>query len=98
MLTHRERARQMMVDPLFEMANHTWEHRNLRLLAGHALIDEIQGPELAYEQLRDDLKHCTWPDRATPAYERANKSLELFRFPFLACHAMNLDAPAKMGE
>jgi peptidoglycan/xylan/chitin deacetylase (PgdA/CDA1 family) len=98
MLTHQERARQMMVDPLFEMANHTWEHRNLRLLAGHALIDEIQGAELAYEQLRDDLKQCTWPDRSTPAYERASKRLALFRFPFGACDAKSLDATAKMGE
>jgi peptidoglycan-N-acetylglucosamine deacetylase len=98
MLTHQERARQMMVDPLFEMANHTWEHRNLRLLAGHALIDEIQGAELAYEQLRDDLKQCTWPDRSTPAYEHANKRLELFRFPFGACDAKSLDATAKLGE
>src|SRR5262249_9464064 len=28
MLSHRERTQQLMSDPLFEVANHTWEHRN----------------------------------------------------------------------
>src|SRR5262249_37151061 len=27
MLSHRERTQQLMSDPLFEVANHTWEHR-----------------------------------------------------------------------
>ena len=36
MLSHRERTQQLMSDPMFEVANHTWEHRNLRLMSGQA--------------------------------------------------------------
>ena len=34
MLSHRDRAQQLMADNLFEVANHTWAHRNLRNLTG----------------------------------------------------------------
>src|SRR5712691_11354873 len=61
MLSHRERTQQLMSDPLFEVANHTWEHRNLRVVSGQALTDEIRNAQLAYEQVRDELgaKQCT---------------------------------------
>ena len=97
MLTHRERAQQLSFDPLFEVGNHTWEHYDLRLLAGHALIDEITGAQRAYEQVRGEIEasQCTWPDRSTPA--QAPKRLGLFRFPFGACDAKSLDAVANMG-
>src|SRR6185295_2283430 len=52
MLSHRERTQQLMADPMFEVANHTWEHRNLRLRSGQALVDEIRNAQLAYEQVR----------------------------------------------
>ena len=39
MLTHRDRTQQLMADPLFEIGNHAWEHRNLRLLRGPALVE-----------------------------------------------------------
>jgi peptidoglycan-N-acetylglucosamine deacetylase len=97
MLTHPERAKQLMVDSLFEVGNHTWDHRNLRLTAGRALSDEVQGAQLAYERLRGDLKQCTWPDRSTLADERAGKRLQIFRFPFGACDAKSLDTVANAG-
>jgi len=53
MLSHRERTQQLMTDLLFEVANHSWEHRNLRILSGPALTDEIKNAQLAYEQVRD---------------------------------------------
>jgi peptidoglycan/xylan/chitin deacetylase (PgdA/CDA1 family) len=56
-----------MADPMFEVANHTWEHRNLRLTSGQALVDEIRNAQLAYEQVRAELqaKQCTGTARAT---------------------------------
>ena len=51
MLSHRERAQQLMSDQLFEVGNHTWEHRNLRILRGSALVKEIERAQLAYEVL-----------------------------------------------
>jgi len=99
MLTHRLRTQQLMSDPLFELGNHTWEHRNLRLLSGPALHSEIEGAQLAYEQVRRQLeaKQCFGRDNSTLAHERAPKSLNLFRFPFGACDTRSLEAVAESG-
>src|SRR5262249_30991269 len=63
MLSHRERTQQLMSDPLFEVANHTGEHRNLRVVSGQALVDEIKNAQVAYEQVREELeaKRCAAP-------------------------------------
>ena len=71
MLSHRERTQQLMADPMFEVANHTWEHRNLRLMSGQALVDEIRNAQLAYEQVREELraKQCTAPQGNALAHD-----------------------------
>ena len=94
LLTHRTAAQQLMADPLFEVGNHTWEHRNLRLLAGERLTREIEAPQAAYETLRGDLeqRQCLARDGAALAAERAPKSMTLFRFPFGACNPEALRA------
>jgi len=99
MLTHSERTQQLMSDPLFEVGNHTWEHRNLRLLAGPSLIKEIESAQIAYEQVRGALaaRQCTGADPARPAYQQAPPRLNLFRFPFGACTPQALAAVAQMG-
>ncbi len=99
MLSHRDRAQQVMTDPLFEVANHSWEHRNLRTLSGRALIDEIKNAQLAYEQVRAELeaKQCTRPGGTTVASEQAPKRLGLMRFPYGACSAAALNEVAQEG-
>ncbi len=99
MLSHRERAQQLMTDSQFEVANHTWTHRNLRNLTGSTLTDEIRNAQTAYEQVREELdtKQCTAPDGRTPAARQAPKRLSLFRFPFGACSPQALTEAADMG-
>src|SRR5262245_3292926 len=99
MLSHRERAQQLMADPLFEVANHTWEHRNLRVVSGQALVDEIKNAQIAYEQVREELeaKRCTGPRGDTLAHEQAPRRLGLLRFPYGACSAAALDEAAYQG-
>jgi peptidoglycan-N-acetylglucosamine deacetylase len=99
MLSHRDRAQQLMTDPLFEVANHSWEHRNLRTLSGRALTDEIKNAQLAYEQVRDELeaKQCTRSGSTAVASERAPKRLSLMRFPYGACSAAALNDVAQQG-
>jgi len=99
MLSHRERAQQLMADPLFEVANHTWEHRNLRVVSGQALVDEIKNAQIAYEQVREELeaKRCTGPRGDTLAHEQAPRRLGLLRFPYGACSAAALDEAAHQG-
>ena len=99
MLSHRERTQQLMSDPLFEVANHTWEHRNLRVVSGQALVDEIKNAQVAYEQVREELeaKQCTGPRGATLAHEQAPRRLSLLRFPYGACSAAALDEASHQG-
>lgn len=99
MVTHPERAQQLMADPLFEVANHTWEHRNLRLLSGPALDDEIANAQLAYTQARNDLvrKQCLDRTAGKYAHEQAPDRMTLFRFPFGACNKAALDAVEALG-
>jgi peptidoglycan-N-acetylglucosamine deacetylase len=98
MLSHPDRSQQLMSDPLFEVANHTWEHRNLRLLSGQALVDEIRGASLAYERVRANLeeKQCM-PSDGSAATREADNRLTLFRYPFGACDPASLDAVATLG-
>jgi peptidoglycan/xylan/chitin deacetylase (PgdA/CDA1 family) len=98
MMTHSGRAQQLMSDHLFEVANHTWEHRNLRIVSGSRLDDEIRGAQAAYEAVRSELvgRQCVARDgrplrRAVPA------RMSLFRFPFGACNAKALEAVGENG-
>ena len=99
MLSHRERTQQLMADPMFEVANHTWEHRNLRLMSGQALVDEIRNAQLAYEQVREELqaKQCTGPQGNALAHEQAPRRLGLMRFPYGACSPAALNEVAQQG-
>jgi hypothetical protein len=88
-----------MADPLFELANHTWEHRNLRIVADAELKNEIQAPQIVYAQLWKDLaaRQCLTNNRKSFAHEHASKRLSLFRFPFGACNPTSLEAVANEG-
>jgi len=98
MLTHSRRAQQLMSDPLFEVANHSWEHRNFRTIASSRLGDEIRGAQAAYELARAQLvdRRCLARDgeelpKSVPA------RMSLFRFPFGACNAAALQAVGAHG-
>src|SRR3954467_12412604 len=84
---------------MFEVANHTWEHRNLRLTSGQALVDEIRNAQLAYEQVRAELqaKQCMGPQGNALAHERAPRRLGLMRFPYGACSPAALSEVAQQG-
>ncbi len=93
MASHAERTRQLMADPLFELANHSYAHRNLRLLSGAALTQEIEAPQRIYEATRDSLvaRQCL------PPGARVAQRLTLFRFPYGACNPQALQAVNAAG-
>ncbi|NJM35257.1 MAG: polysaccharide deacetylase family protein [Rhodomicrobium sp.] len=99
LMTHPERAGQLMSDPLFEIGNHGWEHRNLRIVSGSMLAQEIEAPQRAYRILRAGLaeRQCVRPGDTVPAHQRAPESIRLFRFPYGACDAKSLNAVASAG-
>ena len=97
MMTHGERAQQMMAHPLFEMANHGWAHRNTRLLDGPALQDEIVKPQAAFEEQRARLgaRQCVKGNEESLGV--VPRRLGLFRFPFGACNAAALQTVGDAG-
>jgi peptidoglycan-N-acetylglucosamine deacetylase len=97
MTSHPGRTQQLMVDPLFEMANHGWAHRNARALTGSALLDEIMGPQRAYESLRAELSQAKCVAGTSPGLPGVPQRIGLFRFPFGACHAPSLAAVNDQG-
>jgi peptidoglycan/xylan/chitin deacetylase (PgdA/CDA1 family) len=99
MMTHRLRAQQLMSDARFEIGNHTWAHRNLRLLTRSATVDELRNTQRAYQQLRRGIqdRKCIPPGRDTVADEIAPKSPSLFRFPFGACDPKSVKEVGKLG-
>lgn len=94
MRSHEARFEQLATDPLFEIANHGAGHRNLRLLSGPALADEIEGPQRTYEAIRTRLaqNQCL-----APHVSRTPARLSLFRFPYGACSDASLAAVADRG-
>ena len=95
--SHDTRARQLMADPLFEIANHSAAHRNLRLLTGTRLGDEISGPQRAYEAIHEDFGRQQCVANAGPAWRSVPRRMSLFRFPFGACNKASLDAVNDQG-
>src|SRR5262249_41122467 len=97
MATHRMRAKQLIADPLFEVASHGLNHYNTRLLRGANLKREIEGPSEVYELLRADLStaQCVVTNRAP--YAAIPERLRLFRFPFGACNPEGLEAAGNAG-
>lgn len=96
MQTHGNRTEQLMSDPLFELANHSEAHRNLRHLHGRALSREITGPQQAYEALRRSYTAKTCVANST-AHHAPPPRLTMFRFPYGACNTHALDAVNDAG-
>ena len=94
MRSHEPRLRQLMTNPLFEIANHSAAHRNLRLLSGPALSAEIASPQQAYEAIR---AQASTNQCLAPALKKSPARLDLFRFPYGACNDASLAAVNDAG-
>jgi peptidoglycan-N-acetylglucosamine deacetylase len=95
--SHEERAQQLMSDPLFEIGNHSEAHRNLRGLTGTRLVQEIVGPQRAYEAIRAHLAQSQCVKADPDAMSRVAPRISLFRFPYGACNALSLHAVHDQG-
>lgn len=86
LVTHPDRAEQLLADPLFEVANHAWEHRNFRVIPHKVRLSEIDGAMAAYEGTarRLEQRACLARDNRPAASVPAPRQ-RLFRFPFGAC-------------
>ena len=94
LLTHSERAQQIMADARFEVGSHGWGHMNVRGLSGASLATELRGPQAAYEATRARLaaRQCAARGLVTAA-----PRISLYRFPYGACNSAALAATAANG-
>ncbi|NOT70532.1 MAG: polysaccharide deacetylase family protein [Hyphomicrobium sp.] len=97
MRSHRARTEQLLTDPLFEIANHGENHRNLRLLDSPSIQSEITGPQLAYDSARRRLATTQCAARAPDGLDAVPQRIALFRFPFGACNASSMTAVNDAG-
>lgn len=98
MVSHPEKTMQLMADPLFEIGNHGWTHRNLRSLDKQKMAEEVLWPQVQYEILWEELaaKPCV---KSVPPNEilKIQKVPLTFRFPFGTCNREALDFLAASG-
>jgi peptidoglycan-N-acetylglucosamine deacetylase len=97
MLSHPGRTQQLLSDPLFEMANHGFAHRNARGITGSALLDEILGPQRAYERLRAEFASAKCVASASADVSALPQRMGLFRFPFGSCNPQAMAAVNDQG-
>ena len=96
--SHPAPALQLITDPLFEIGNHSWSHRDFRSLAPATLAQQVQQTQDEYARLRQTLagRACT---AAAGADQLAGIPTQpvLFRFPYGRCDDAALDALAEAG-
>jgi len=98
MLSHLERTMQLMADPLFEVGNHSWSHRDFRFLNAIKMKDQILKTQAQYEFLWEELGKK--PGARVTGSSEMDKipSIPLtFRFPYGTCNREALDILAQYG-
>jgi peptidoglycan-N-acetylglucosamine deacetylase len=98
MFSHSEKTMQLMADPLFEIGNHGWAHRNLRTLDSQRISEEVLWAQAQYEVLWEELaaKPCA-KSASIEEILRIPKVPLTFRFPFGTCNKEALDFLARSG-
>ncbi|MBT3071848.1 polysaccharide deacetylase family protein [Rhodomicrobium sp. Az07] len=95
LMDHKERAQQLMADPLFEVGAHSWTHRNFRLLPPGEMRRDLALNLSADSQLRRTLSGRSCYRPGTGPVD-ASRPL-VFRFPFGTCNTEALDAVNDAG-
>ena len=81
MRTHERRVREVLRDPLFEIANHAWSHGNFGLLSEARMREEILDTQCQYELIREDVLKNSGRSSLGDGFPPA-PSLRFFRFPY----------------
>jgi peptidoglycan/xylan/chitin deacetylase (PgdA/CDA1 family) len=98
MCTHPDKAKQLMADPLFEIGNHTWTHKNCRLLDEKRIKEQILWTQAQYELLWEELAENPCAKKAGPTeMEKIPRVPYAFRFPYGTCSPVALRVLADAG-
>ncbi|HVZ05344.1 polysaccharide deacetylase family protein [Hyphomicrobium sp.] len=97
MASHQSRTEQLMLDPLFEVGNHTETHANLRLLSPAAVRQQVLAPQKVYEDTRAKLSANQCVASSPGAMNAVPLQPTVFRFPYGACNAASMKAVNDAG-
>jgi len=98
MRSHPERTLQLMADPLFEVGNHSWSHRDFRTITAEQMQQQVLWTQGQYELLWEELRSRPCAQRLdSVAMKTIPKAPLLFRFPYGACSAEALQILARNG-
>jgi peptidoglycan/xylan/chitin deacetylase (PgdA/CDA1 family) len=97
LLDHKDRAQQLMSDPLFELGNHGWSHANVRRITPDKVGEEIRNTQAAFEAVRFDFSRRACVKQQPQAFSSIPRRLELYRFPYGACNPEALQSVADQG-
>ena len=96
MQSHPERARQLMVDPLFELGSLGWDHHNMATLDDAKTLRQWRLADDVYAGLRSGLAHrkCTADADGRRAMRNIPELPPLLRLPYGRCDHQALVATA----
>jgi peptidoglycan-N-acetylglucosamine deacetylase len=98
MLSHAEKTLQLMVDPLFEVGNHSWSHANFRMIDARRMDEQILWTQAQYELLWESLRERVLAKKIdTSEMNKIPKTPIVFRFPYGACSPQALDKLKQYG-
>lgn len=90
LLDHRERAEQLLADPLFQVGAHSWTHKNYRLLSETEIQRDLALDMKADADMRQELGAKACFNAALSTGSRSLERVSLFRFPFGTCDAESM--------
>ncbi|HCU69488.1 MAG TPA: hypothetical protein DGF30_09770 [Desulfomicrobium sp.] len=97
MRSHPEQTMQLMVDPLFELGNHSWTHANMAIVDDAEVARQVLWTQAQYELLREELGKRAAARGLAKDMAAVPESLRLFRLPYGRNAAHTLDLLAAMG-
>lgn len=98
MRSHPAEAMQLIADPLFEIGNHSWTHRNFATIDDAAAHDQVRRTQAQYASLRTQLESMPHaPGADTRQLDRIPRLPGLFRFPYGRCTGDGLRVVGEEG-
>lgn len=97
MRSHPEQTMQLMVDPLFELGNHSWTHANMALTDESETRDQVLWTQAQYELLREELARRAGERGLGPEMAAVPASMSVFRLPYGRNAPETLERLAAMG-
>ncbi len=97
MRSHPEETMELMLQPLFEIGNHSWGHANFRNINMEEARNQVLLTQQQYRSIRDTLASRLGSEGPSGAIAAVPEYPRLFRFPYGACTSESLSLLASLN-